>query len=365
MIMRFSNSLWQNIYKCYQFEMGGTLKRPTLRDVARLAGLSPAAVSLILNDKPDTRLSEDARRRVIAAVEALGYRPNVAARSLVTSKSQTIALITDHVATTRFGSGIVKGCLRAADKHDQVIFLLETDGDERRLKEAVATVLDRGVDGIVFSTVRARQMTVPPTPTQVGVVMLNATSELHTSAVLPDEFIGGSDAMRLLLAGGHGDGIALIGLNDEVERDLGRSVTIPERLRGLRETLFASGHSFLEAIDTPLWEPEDGYAATKGLLDKHRRGDVTAIVCLNDRLAFGCYQALSELGLRIPDDISIVSFDNDELAAHLRPGLTTIELPYEEMAASAIDLLFSENRSEQIMVPMRVIERGSVSPLNA
>lgn len=335
-------------------------KRATLADVARIAGLSPAAASLILNNKPGARLSEDSKRRVLAAAEALGYRPNVAARGLVTSKTNSIALITDHVATTRFGSGIVKGALGAADELDHVVFLLETDGDRKRTQEAVAAVLDRQVDGIIFSTVRAREMEVPPTPPDVEVVMLNSSNKNHRVSILPDEYEGGKAAVELLASSGITKGIVLLGQNEAVEKDENRSITIGERLRGIRAGLSDLGESFLASIETNLWEPEDGFEATRTFISQMGRDQVEAIICLNDRLAFGAYQALAELGAKIPGDISIISFDNDEVAAYLRPGLTTVGIPYEEMGAEAVRRVIEPQGEGVVKIPMKLLKRGSV-----
>jgi LacI family transcriptional regulator len=108
-----------------------------------------------------------------------------------------------------------------------------------------------------------------------------------------------------------------------------------------------------------LWEPDEGYEATRKLL--RRKDRPQAIVAMNDRLAFGAYQAASEAGLRIPDDLSIVSFDNDELAAYLRPGLTTVALPHEAMGARSVELLLHPGPAGEELIPMPVIERASVA----
>ncbi|TQL44917.1 LacI family transcriptional regulator, partial [Homoserinimonas aerilata] len=181
-------------------------KRATLADVARLAGLSSTAASMILNGRTDTRLSKDAHDRVNAAAEALGYRPNVAARGLRTDKTLSIAFISDVVATTRFASGLIKGALAAAEAAGHVVLVLETGGDPAREAEAIAAVLDRQVDGIIFATMRARELFVPDIPSTTPVVMLNATNARHGASVLPDEEAGGRKAIELLVEHGHRDG---------------------------------------------------------------------------------------------------------------------------------------------------------------
>lgn len=334
-------------------------KRATLADVAKLAGLSPTAASMILNGRPDTRLSQAAHDRVNAAAQALGYRPNVAARGLRTDKTLTIGFISDVVATTRFASGLIKGALEAAEAAGHVVLVLETGGDPERETEAIAAVLDRQVDGIIFATMRARELFVPDLPAGTAVVMLNATNARHSASVLPDEAAGGRRAVQVLVDRGHRDGIALIGQNDDVERDVFRSATVSRRVAGVRAAMAEYGLRFVAEESIWLWEPEEGYNTTKALLE--RRDDVKALLCMNDRIAFGAYQALAEAGLRVPDDVSVVSFDNDELAAYLRPGLTTVALPHEEMGRRAVQLLLSGEPHNETLIPMPVIERASVA----
>ena len=334
-------------------------KRATLADVARLAGLSPTSASMILNGRPDTRLSQDAHDRVNAAAQALGYRPNIAARGLRTDKTLTIGFISDVVATTRFASGLIKGALEAAEAAGHVILVLETGGDPAREADAIAAVLDRQVDGIIFATMRARELFVPELPAATSVVMLNATNPRYPISVLPDETAGGRQAVALLLEKGHSTGIALLGQNDEVERDVFRSATVARRVAGIREAMTDAGLDFAAEESIWLWEPDEGYNATRALLE--RRDDITALLCMNDRIAFGAYQALTEAGVSVPGEISVVSFDNDELAAYLRPGLTTVGLPHEAMGRRAVELLLQGEGAGEILVPMPVVTRASIA----
>lgn len=335
-------------------------KRATLADVARLAGLSITSASMILNGRPDTRLSQDAHDRVNAAAAQLGYRPNVAARGLRTDKTLTIGFVSDVVATTRFASGLIKGTLEAAETAGHVVLVLETGGEPSREAEAIAAVLDRQVDGIIFATMRARELFVPDIPTSTKVVMLNATNPRYETSVLPDEENGGRTAVRLLVEQGHREGIALIGQNDEVERDVFRSATVARRVAGIRSEMAEHGLEFIAEESIWLWEPEDGYRAVSSLLRRHP--NVKALLCMNDRVAFGAYQALAQAGLRVPEDVSVVAFDNDELAAYLRPGLTTVALPHEAMGRAAVELLLSDSQDRQPLIPMPAIRRSSIGP---
>ncbi|UTT62934.1 LacI family DNA-binding transcriptional regulator [Microcella humidisoli] len=335
-------------------------KRVTLADVARRAGLSSTAASMILNGRPDTRLSQDAHDRVIRAAAELGYRPNLTARGLRTERTDTIGFISDVVATTRFASGLIKGALDNAHAAGHVLLVLETAGEPQREAEAVEAVLDRQVDGVIFATMRSRELYVPPVPDRTRVVLLNATNEQHPVSILPDEYAGGRAAIELLVHAGHREGILLLGHNEQKESGLFRSMTVSRRIAGIREVMAEHELTFLAEESIWLWEPDNGYTAMTRLLKRHGRG-IKAIVALNDRLAFGAYQALAEAGLAVPHDVSIVSFDNDELAAYMRPGLTTVALPHEAMGRAAVDAVLDPERTGEILIPMPVIERDSIA----
>ncbi|MBU1307170.1 MAG: LacI family DNA-binding transcriptional regulator [Alphaproteobacteria bacterium] len=332
-------------------------KRVTLADVARLAGLSSTAASMILTGKPDTRLSADAHAKVHAAAASLGYRPNVAARALRTDKSRSFALISDYVATTRFASGLIRGALAAAEEAKHVMLVLETGGEPARELQAVEAALDRQVDGLIFAAMRAREVFVPNISANLPVVMLNGTSARFPAAVLPDEYEGGRTAVRLLASTGITSSIVLLGHNPDDEKGLFRSESIARRIAGIRDEMAARGLAFDAELSCWNWEPTHGYDLTKAYL---AHGKPQAILCLNDRLAFGAYQALGEARLDIPGDVSLVSFDNDELASYLRPGLTTIGLPHEAMGRRAVEMLLGRQKAGEALIVMPSVIRGSL-----
>jgi len=334
-----------------------TKKRVTLADVAQLAGLSSAAASMILTGRQDTRLSADAYARVHAAAQKLGYRPNVAARALRTDKTRTIAFISDYVTTTRFASGLIRGAIDETEAADHVLLMLETGGDPEREAQAIEAALDRQVDGIIFAAMRAREVYVPDVPASTRVVMLNGTNVRFPTAILPDELAGGRAAIELLVAAGHSEGIALIGYSEIAERGRMRSETVTRRVNGIQQAMADANLTFAAEESAWDWEPQAGFELVGKVL---KQTDLKALVCMNDRLAFGAYQALAAIGRNIPGDVSLVSFDNDEISAYLRPGLTTIELPYYQMGREAVRRLLSSEESGEILIPMPVVQRGSV-----
>lgn len=151
-------------------------KRATLADVAQLAGLSTTTVSMVLNDRPNTRLSAEAAERVRAAAAKLNYRPNPAARGLRLGKTRTVGFISDEVTITRYASAMIRGLLEVAEERDHTVLITESGRQLDRISSALDLMLDRQADGIVFGLMGAKQIEVPPVSVDVPVVLTNATS---------------------------------------------------------------------------------------------------------------------------------------------------------------------------------------------
>jgi len=332
-------------------------KRATLADVAQLAGLSTTTVSMVLNDRPNTRLSQDAADRVRSAAAKLNYRPNPAARGLRLGKTRTVGFISDEVTITRYASAMIRGLLEEAEKRDHTVLISESGRRADRIASALDLMLDRQADGIVFGLMGAKQIDVPVLP-ELPVVIANATSTPGHPCVLPDEYRAGYDAAKYLLDRGHRR-IGFIG-RSEALLDPALSATIGSRYAGLDAAMAEAGVSFAHQVDGRYWEPDFGYAGAREILDQ---ADVTAIVSANDRVALGVYQAAQERGLRIPDDLSVISFDDEYLASYLRPKLTTMQIPYLEIGRTALQLLLDGDAPDRTLVPMPLKERSSVRDL--
>jgi LacI family transcriptional regulator len=333
-------------------------RRPTLADVAKDAGLSVSSASMILNDVADSGLSEDAKKRVFESAEKLGYRPNMLAKALKTEITGTIGFVSDSVVTTRFASGLINGALKAAAISDQVLLVLETMGTEDGMKKSIETCLDHQVDAIIIAAMQAKAIRLPKIPRSTKVILLNAINPNYNSTILPDEYQGGSSAMNLLVEAGFSKNIALIGKNADIENNSYRSATVAKRSAGIRDVCKANQIKFRSEVVCENWEPSDGYSAVRNLLESDKK--VEALLCMNDRLAIGAYRAVRELGLRIPEDISIVSFDHDDFGELLRPTLTTVGLPYEKMGEKAVFMVNSAEEESEVLVPMPLFIGGSV-----
>ncbi|MDQ4213872.1 LacI family DNA-binding transcriptional regulator [Microbacterium capsulatum] len=336
----------------------GATRRPTLADVARLSGMSKTAVSLILNDRP-SRLSTEAVERVRQAAAQLDYKPNLAAQSLRSGKTRSIGFISDRVTITRLATPMLSGTLRAAKELDHTVLIAETGDDVSELADAFREMIDRRVDGVIVGLLAARLVDVPPAPPSFPVVIVNGRTPDDLPSVLPDEYAAGRAMASVLLDAGH-TRVGFIGDIPHIASDPRRSVTIADRLAGIRDAFAARGLTPVEVI-VPDWTPEYGFMETPRMLDEHP--DLTALIAATDAVAFGVYQALAERGLRVPGDISVVSFDDEELGALLRPGLTTARLPYEQMARLGVEMLLGVRELAHETLPVPVIARDSVRAL--
>jgi LacI family transcriptional regulator len=343
--------------------------RITLADVARSAGVSQTAASFVLSGRrEEMRISADVEARVRKAVRDTGYRPNIISRSLRTGSSKTIGFVSDTVATTAFAGHLIWGALDAAREEGILLFIGETEGDRDLEQQLIESMHDRGVDGIVLASMYTREITVPRGLTHGPAVLLNAVPANGSTipSVVPDEVGAGRTVARVLLDAGHRDAIGLIGAAppNRVPKD---SLAAIQRLQGITESLSEVGVGVAAAIPCPDWQPEIGYDATQRLL---RKTTPSALICFNDRLALGAYQALADAGLDVPNDVSVVSFDDDLMASWVRPKLTTVALPHYELGRVAINILLDEElrsgaNGEPVIrrIPMPLSSRDSVRAL--
>jgi LacI family transcriptional regulator len=294
---------------------------------------------LVLSGRGDElRISQTVQERVRAAAAELSYRPNIVSVGLRKGKTRTLGLVSDTVATSQLAGDMIKGAIEAARDHGFMLFIGETEGDVDIETALLDAMHDRQVDGIILTSMFTRTRRVPAVLDRVPTVLLNTLSDDATvaPAVVPDEIEAGRAAARLLLEAGHRE-IHLIGAGPEPGDIPPATVAGVERLAGIREVLAAAG---LEPASGHLcedWLPPYGFRAARDLLAKHPRPG--AIICFNDRLAFGTYQALHESGLVIPDDVSVISFDDYPMAAWLRPGLSSFAIPHEQLGRRAVELL--------------------------
>ena len=344
-------------------------KRVTLAEVARRAGVSQTAASFVLSGRgKEMRISSEVEARVVRAARETGYRPNILSRGLRTGATQTIGFVSDTIATTRFAGDLIRGALEAAREHEHLLFVGETEADPQLQRQLIDAMHDRQVHGIVLASMYTRKLSVPKALLAGPAVLLNAlpARPAAIASVVPDEREAGRTAARVLIGAGHRDRIYAIGAGPQPNRVPKGGVAAMQRLHGITETLASADLQLAGALLCTEWEPEAGFEATRRLLDKH---EPDAVICLNDRLAVGVLQALTEAGLRVPGDVSVISFDDDPIASWVKPQLTTIALPHYELGRKSIEVLLDvehqahENGPQIHRVPMPLRERESVRRL--
>jgi len=314
-------------------------RRATIADVARLAEVSSATVSFVINDKHTMRISEATRERVWAAVRELGYRPNALAKSLSSGSSRFIGVVADAIATTPFAGQLIQGAQDEAWRHGYVLLVANTDEEKDVEAQALRMLLEHQVAGILYSTYYHREVEVPADLRNAQVVLANCYAEGSSlPCVVPDEVQGGRSATDVLLDAGH-TRIAFVNSVEDAPATRGR-------LEGYQAALAARGVPFDEGLVLTLGShQESGWTAAEKLLAMTE--PPTAVFCYNDRVAMGLYDALRERGLRVPADMAVVGFDNQEIiAGHVRPPLTTVALPHYEIGARAVQVLLGLDTGE-------------------
>ncbi|MFH9043531.1 LacI family DNA-binding transcriptional regulator [Streptomyces sp. NPDC017966] len=338
--------------------------RPTSRDVARLAGVSHTAVSFVFNGRAEGNLSPATQERIRLAAAQLGYRPDPVARGLRRRRTAVIGLVTDEIASSPFAGRLLRGAMETAWASEHLVLTIDSGGDPAKEDAAVAELLDRRVDGIIYAAMSLRRVRVPEGLHRTHSVLANCLPEDGSlSAVVPAERAGGRTAARLLLDHGHRR-IAYIGGLDDI--------AFVERLGGFRDALRAEGITVPKKwVVRTGGEIAGGYDGAMRLLDgaePARRP--TAVFCYNDRVAAGVLHAATRLGVAVPAELSVIGYDDQEhMAAFLTPSLTTVALPHRGMGESATRLLLdaiTTGRTPPATVrrlACPVVTRSSVGPV--
>jgi LacI family transcriptional regulator len=321
-------------------------ERTGIRDVAAAAGVSATTVSHVLNDVAGTRISPETRERVVRVAQQLGYAPNETARALRSKRSNAVGFVSDNVLTTHHASAMVLGAQEAASKHGLLLLMVSTGRDPDLERREIDLLLQRQVDGVIYAAMYHRIVQVPNELKGVPTVLLDARSpSARTASVVPDEVAGGFAAVQELIANGHRR-IGFVNNADPIEAAVGR-------LEGYTRALAAGGLEYDASIVTAAApDARGGYAAALQLLQSDP--SLTALFCFSDIMAMGVYRAAAELGLRIPHDLSVIGFDNEELICEaLFPTLTSMALPHYQLGVRAVDHLIvaMEHRDKPIAHP--------------
>lgn len=302
-----------------------------MADVARLAGVSHQTVSRVLNGSP--RVHPATRRRVQSAIEELGYRRNTAARALVTRSSRTIGVVS--LGSSHYGpASTLAGVQDAAREAGYFVSVASMESaDEFSVRGAVEHFLEQGVDGlVVVAPSAAAARALHGSTADVPAVMVASRPEESRTGVVHvavDQARGAALATRHLLGLGHATVHHLAGPEDWFDAQ--------ERLRGWRRELEAAG----APVPAPMagnWTPERGYEVGRRLLSDN---PPTAVFVANDQMALGLLRAFAEAGLAVPDDVSVVGFDDVPGAGFFQPPLTTVRQDFDVLGRRCLEMLVS------------------------
>lgn len=326
-----------------------------IKEVAKKANVSPSTVSRVIGGK--IPVAEETKNRVLAAIAELRYRPNVIAQGLKGISTKTIGLVIPNVRSLVFPAAI-RGIEDIAKKNGYVVVLCNTDEDFEQERFYIETLRSRLVDGFIFSTARPGAQNILDLEAEgFPVVLLLRQLERRVSAVVLDNFNSSYQAVKYLIS----RGLTKIGLiNGPLELTL-----YQERFAGYKKAMEEAGLPLpMAAIVHGIEGGEDAYLATTRILETGVHID--SFFATNDPKALGAIRAVKDYGLSVPGDISIMGFDNLDIAPLLDPPLTTVAQPFYEMGAKACERLINmiENKRPEKpkidVLPAKVIVRGSV-----
>jgi LacI family transcriptional regulator len=333
-------------------------KRVTMADVALLAQCSQSTVSVVLNPDSKVKISLETRERILDAAKTLGYRaePPPLPRQRA---ARRIAVVFDDLTVCPEAVIAADGVRESVWDTGDIVSVFNCHGDASMEQRTLEVVLSGKVEALIYTTVRTRVVKVPKIlrETNVPVVLLNCRTSDHAfPAIVPADVAGAHRATATLIAAGHR---RIAHISGEAWQDVSA-----DRLGGYREALATADIPFDPVlVREGNWQLSSGYTATRELMALER--PPTAIFCGNDRMAIGCYEALKELGKRIPEDVSVIGFDDEEIAGHLMPRLTTLKFPRHEMGRWAAESALSLERNREstyrvVKSECELIERESV-----
>lgn len=335
----------------------------TIKEVAEHAGVSVATVSRVVNN--NGYVSDELRQRVVEAMKLLDYKPSAVARSLRRQESLTIGLLVPGMHQPFFATlaYLIQKTLFASN-YRTLMCSSEEDGENE--SAYVDMLVRQRVDGVIVAPTGYASEAISALLSKAPVVLVDRDlPDIQVNRVLADNFQGGYDAASHLLKLGHKH-IALIG-------GPSYSAAMQQRTRGVEQAFRDAGMELDPAMifmsQSGLSEFETGFQPAMTLLRRSNRP--TAIFALNDVGAVGVMHAASEVGLRLPEDLSVVGFDDVPLASYVIPALTTIRQPIHEMAAAAAKLLLDRIKSgtpepyETVTLGMKLVKRGSTAPLKS
>lgn len=295
-------------------------KRVTLKDVAKAAGVSLASASYAVNKAGS--LGEDTRAHILKVADKLGYRQNMAARATRTGKSGAIGFVLPDMSNPFFPS-LAQAIVQRARHYGYSVFVTDTEGDQNQEAEVIRQLIGRGVDGLVWFPVNDGSA-INHNGEDIPVVVIDRSLP-GVESIQADYAEGGRLAADHLLAAGHQS----IGI-----------ITGPLDVKSMRDRCDAA-EAAIRALGTLAFKVENAFSTELSQVTQAALAErsASALFCGSDLIAMGVLRHARKLGLRVPEDLAVVGFDDIPWAEHCTPTLTTIEMPVDEMAVEAVDAL--------------------------
>ena len=331
----------------------------TMKDVARLAGVSTSTVSHVINN--NRFVSEAVREKVTSAVSQLNYAPSALARSLKLNQTHTIGMLLT-ASSNPFYAEVVRGVERSCYERGYSLVLCNTEGDEDRMNRSLETLLQKRVDGLLIMCTESHLPSAELLnryPSIPSVMMDWAPFEGSSDIIQDNSLLGGEMATRHLIACGYTRIACIAGPLDKTPARL--------RLEGYQQAMASAGLPVPEGyIVTSDFEFQGGFNAMNALLALNPLPQ--AVFTCNDAMAVGVYHALYQAGMSIPGDMAVMGYDDIELARYMTPPLSTIHQPKDELGELAIDTLLhrlaAPGGSQQLLVlTPELIERASIGEI--
>lgn len=328
----------------------------TMKDVAKMAGVSTSTVSHVINN--DRFVSDAVRAKVDAAIKTLNYAPSALARSLKLNQTHTIGMLIT-ASSNPFYSELVRGVERSCFERGYSLVLCNTEGDEHRMNRNLETLLQKRVDGLLLLCTETHlpspeiMSRYPSIPT---VMMDWAPFEGESDVIQDNSLLGGETATQHLIDNGYTRIACIAGPQDKTPARL--------RLEGYRKAMNRAGLAIQEGYEIiGDFEFQGGFTAMNSLLALEQPPH--AVFTGNDAMAVGAYQALYQAGLKVPQDMAVVGYDDIELARYMTPPLTTIHQPKDELGELAVDVLIHRMaqptlEQQRLFLTPELVERGSV-----
>ena len=326
--------------------------RPTINDVAKKAGVSTATVSRIINGQ--SGYTEKTREKVLEIIQEMGYKPNAIARGLVNKRTNTIGVLLPSLSS-RLSSALLKGIENSAHQLDYSVIICDTESDGKRTIEYLDVLSEKQIDGIIITSEWLKdlyeeaivKMKIPV------VLVLTASSHLQIPYIKVDDYQASYQATEYLVGKGHKE----IGMISGSKTD--KLAGLP-RIEGYKQALTDNSLTISEnRIAYGDFAYRSGMRCMEELMKK--APEITAVFAASDEMAVGALSCAYKKGVKVPDDLSIIGYDDTQDAEMAIPPLTTIHQPIYEMGEKAVEMLLNTKGAvESVIMPHHIIERDSV-----